>query len=77
MNDRPFSDEMSLAETAEKLGKKAIAQGLLPSFVVRHYPETKQFFIPDFDTTPLTPEQAYMQLKRLLDQQVNQSIGTK
>jgi hypothetical protein len=77
MLNYPFYDEMSLAETAEKLGKQAIEQGLLPSFVVRHYPETKQFFIPDVDTTPLTPEQAYMRLKRLIDQQTKQPIKAK
>jgi hypothetical protein len=69
MSRVPFYDEASLSETAAKLGQKAIRAGLIPSFVVRYYPDSCQFFIPDErQSEPLTPEQAYMRLKRSLEQ---------
>jgi hypothetical protein len=68
METRAFYDEISLAETAESLAKKALKLGLISSFVVRHYPDSKQFFIPNEQSCePLTPERAYLQLKRLVD----------
>lgn len=69
MRQYSFHDEMSLAETAELLAKKAMHLGLIPSFVVRHFPDSCQFYIPDENQSELlTPERAYMQLKRLLEQ---------
>lgn len=68
----PFHDGFSLAETAEAYGKKAMQLGLIPSFVVRYFPDSCQFYIPDENKgEPLTPERAYMQLKRLLEQAGN------
>jgi hypothetical protein len=68
MNLPPFHDELSLANTAEALAKEALQLGLIPSFVVRHFRDSNQFYIPDEHHEPLTPEEAYMQLKRLIDQ---------
>jgi hypothetical protein len=63
----PFHDESSLAETVDKLGKEALKLGLIPSFVVRHYPDISQYFIPDEDSEPLTAEEAYFRFKKLLE----------
>lgn len=62
-----FHDELSLSEAAETLGKQALQLGLIPSFVVRHFPDSSQFYIPDEQQEPLTPERAYMHLKELVE----------
>ena len=68
MSDRQFHDETSLAEQAEDLGKRAMKLGLIPSFVVRHFPDSWQFYIPnENESAPLTPEEAYLQLKKLVE----------
>jgi K+ transporter len=62
-----FHDEMSLADAAVQFGEQAIRLKLVPSFVVRHFPDSRQFYIPDENTSePLTPEQAYLQFKQML-----------
>lgn len=67
MTTHPFHDEITLAETAEQLAKQALAQGLISSFVVRHFVDSKQFYIPnEQECEPLTPERAYLQLKQIL-----------
>ncbi|OUL25175.1 hypothetical protein [Nostoc sp. 106C] len=64
-----FHDEHTLAETAEKLGKKALELGLIPSFVVRYFPDSRQYYIPnEKESEPLTPEEAYMRFKKLVEQ---------
>lgn len=68
MNPPPFHNELGLLDQAEKLGKQALQQGLIPSFVVRHFPDSSQFYIPDEHRDPLTPEQAYLHLKQLIEQ---------
>lgn len=62
----PYHDELSLSDAAEALGKQALQLGLIRSFVVRHFADSSQFYIPDEHQEPLTPEQAYMQLKTLI-----------
>jgi hypothetical protein len=43
--------------------------GLIPSFVVRYFPDNRQYYIPnEKESEPLTPEEAYMQLKKLVEQ---------
>ena len=64
----PYHDELSLVDTAETLGKQALQLGLIHSFVVRHFADSSQFYIPDEHHEPLTPEQAYLQLKKLVEQ---------
>jgi hypothetical protein len=68
MTNYPFNDEISLAEQAEALGKKALKLGLIPSFVVHHFPDSWQFYIPDDSKSQaLTPEEAYLQLKNIVE----------
>jgi hypothetical protein len=69
MNYAEFIDEVSLAEQAENLGRMAMMMGLIPSFVVRHFPDSWEFYIPDETGTRLTPEEAYLHLNRLVDSQ--------
>ncbi len=69
MPNHGFTDEQSLITAAEDLGKQALQQGLIPSFVVRHFADSSQFYIPDEEHEPLTPEQAYMRLKALTEGQ--------
>lgn len=64
----PYHDEQSLSNAAEELGKQALKLGLLRSFVIRHFVDSSQFYIPDEHQEPLTPERAYMQLKLLIEQ---------
>jgi hypothetical protein len=69
MNKYPFHDEYTLAETADKLGKKALSLGLIPTFLVRHFPDSRQYYIPnEQESEPLTPEQAYLRFKQILKQ---------
>ncbi|MBE9201476.1 MULTISPECIES: hypothetical protein [unclassified Nodularia (in: cyanobacteria)] len=68
MSTYQFHDEYSLAETAEELGKKALSLGLIPSFLVRHFPDSRQYYIPnEEESEPLTPEQAYLRFKKLVE----------
>ncbi|HEY9615328.1 MAG TPA: hypothetical protein V6C64_00710 [Microcoleaceae cyanobacterium] len=62
----PYHDELSLVDAAEALGKQALQLGLIHSFVVRHFTDSSQFYIPDEQHPSLTPEEAYMQLKALI-----------
>lgn len=69
MDKPPFHDEASLADTATDLGKKAMELGLIPSFLVRYFPDSRQFYIPnEHESEPLTPEQAYLRLKKLVEE---------
>lgn len=57
----------TLAQQAEALGEQAMKLGLIPSFVVHHFPAIWQFYIPDRnESQPLTLEEAYLQLQQLL-----------
>lgn len=69
MSKYNFSDEITLSETAENLGKRAMELGLIPSFVVHFFPDSRQFYIPnEKECDPLTPEEAYLRLKKLVEQ---------
>lgn len=68
MSNNPFNDEISLAEQAEALGKKALKLGLISSFVVHHFPDSWEFYIPDKSKSQaLSPEEAYLHLKNLVE----------
>ena len=67
MNQVEFSDEITLAEQAENLGRMAMMMGLIPSFIVRHFPDSWEFYILDETAAQLTPEEAYSKLRRLVD----------
>jgi hypothetical protein len=67
MSEHPFSDQLTLEEKAEALGKKAMELGLIPSFVVHFFPDIWQFYIPnEQESEPLTPEEAYLRLEKLV-----------
>jgi len=67
MNQAEFTDEITLAARAEKLGEVALSMGLVPSFIVRHFPDSWEFYIPDETAQQLTPEEAYLHFKQLVD----------
>ena len=68
MSEKDFYDEISLAEAAETMGKKAVKLGLIGSLTVRIFSDSWQFYLPNrASTEPLTPEEAYLQLKALLE----------
>ena len=68
MTNAQFHDQFTLTETTTKLGKQALDLGLISSFVVRYYQDSQQFYISDSMTSePLTSEQAYLHLKKLVE----------
>ncbi|MES1023154.1 hypothetical protein ABN584_09665 [Gloeocapsa sp. BRSZ] len=68
MSEYKIHDEYSLAEAADRLGERAMELGIIPSFVVRHFPDNRQYYIPnENESEPLTPEEAYMKLKKLVE----------
>ena len=68
MSQYQFHDEYTLAEVADGLGKKALKLGLINSFVVRYFADSRQYYIPnEIESEPLTPEQAYMRLKAMIE----------
>ncbi|WP_017720483.1 hypothetical protein [Kamptonema formosum] len=76
MTEYKFHDQTSLGETAEKLGKEAVNLGLIPSLVVRYFSDSRQFYIPnENECPPLTSEQAYMRLKKLVEESGKQAAG--
>jgi hypothetical protein len=69
MSGYKFHDEYTLSETAEELAKKALKLGLIPSFVVRFFPDSREYYIPNENQSdPLTPEEAYLRLKKLVEE---------
>jgi hypothetical protein len=69
MKKAQFYNEFTLTATAVELGKKAMDSGLIASFVVRYFPDSQQFYIPnENEAEPLTPEEAYMRLKKMVEQ---------
>ena len=69
MSEHSFYDELTLAEEAEKLGKKAIKLGLIPSLTVHLYTDCWEFSLPKGqESETLTPEEAYLRFKKLVEQ---------
>ena len=69
MSQPQFHDEISLAEEAEKLAKKAMELKLIPGFVIHFYSDSWQFYLDnEEETEALTPEEAYFHFKQLLEQ---------
>ena len=52
-NEVKISNQLDLEEEAEKLGKKAMEMGLIPSFAIRYYPDVWQFSIPAVDASDI------------------------
>ncbi len=64
-----FHDVLTLAEAAEKLGKKALELGLISSLTVYLFPDCWHFSLTDDrESELLTPEEAYLRLKKLVKQ---------
>ena len=62
-----FHDIMTLAEEAEKLGKKAMQLGLISSLTVYVFPDCWQFSFSNLqESERLTPQEAYLWLKKLV-----------
>ncbi|CAA9583675.1 hypothetical protein AVDCRST_MAG81-3416 [uncultured Synechococcales cyanobacterium] len=69
MSEHLYHDQLSLEEKAADFGKQAMALGLIPSFVIRYFPDVWEFYVPnERESGPLTPEEAYHHLKRLVEQ---------
>ncbi|MEA5593013.1 hypothetical protein [Rivularia sp. UHCC 0363] len=63
-----FHDGYSLAEITDQLGKQALKLGLIPSFTVRFFPDSREYFISHDDKSEaLTPEEAYLHFKKLVE----------
>ncbi|WP_346294276.1 hypothetical protein [Sphaerothrix gracilis] len=73
MEQQPFHDQLGLEEKAETLAKQAMDQGLIPSFVVHYFPDSWVFYIPDVQSEQLTPEEAYLHLKRMIESSAEKS----
>lgn len=68
MKEYQFHDEYTLSETAEELAKKALKLGIIPSFSMRCFSDSRQFYIPnEQEGEPLTPERAYLLLKKMIE----------
>ena len=64
-----FHDTITLAEEAEKLGKKAIQLGLISSLTVHVFLDCWQFSLDNGQELELlTPQEAYLRLKKLVEQ---------
>ena len=64
-----FHNVFTLAEEAERLGKKAISLGLIPSLTVHLFSDCWQFSLPNEEKSePLTPQEAYLRFKKLVEQ---------
>ncbi len=67
MSKYHFQGQTSLAEEAEKLGKKAVELGLIPSLTVHLFSDCWQFALPQGQESELlTPEEAYLRFKKLV-----------
>jgi len=72
MTNYQFHDGYSLAEATDNLGKQALKLGLIPSFTVRFFPDNREYFISyDNKSEALTPEEAYLYFKKLVEQANN------
>jgi hypothetical protein len=68
MSTSKFHDGYSLADTTDELGKQALKLGLIPSFTVRFFPDNREYFIAHDDKSEaLTPEEAYLYFKKLVE----------
>ncbi len=63
-----FHDALTLAEVAEKLGKRALDLGLISSLTVHLFPDCWQFSLTNSQESELlTPEEAYLRFKKLVE----------
>ena len=63
-----FHDTITLAEEAEKLGKRAMELGLISSLTIHVFPDCWQFSLDNSQESEfLTPQEAYLQFKKLVE----------
>lgn len=62
-----FYNQMSLIETAQRLGRRVIALGLIPGFTVQHFADDTLFSVVDYPKL-LTPEEAYLCFQMLIEE---------
>jgi hypothetical protein len=67
MTEHLFHDQITLEETTEDLAKQAIKRDLIPSFAIHFFSDSWVFYIPSDRSEPLTPEEAYLYLQKLLE----------
>lgn len=69
MSENTFDSQLAFEERAEKIGKQALELGLIPNFTIRYFSDSWEFYLPGEDEkTALTPEEAYLKLKKMVDQ---------
>ncbi|MGB3693314.1 MAG: hypothetical protein WA865_10090 [Spirulinaceae cyanobacterium] len=71
MSKNTFDSQLAFEERAEKIGKQALKLGLIPSFSIRYFPDSWEFYLPEkgqTESTALTPEEAYLKLKKMVEQ---------
>ena len=69
MSGNTFDSQLAFEERAEKIGKQALELGLIPHFSIRYFPDSWEFYLSGEDeTTALTPEEAYLKLKKIVEQ---------
>jgi len=67
-----FQDLMTLAEEAEKLGKKAMQLGLISSLTVYVFPDCWQFSFSNLQESKLlAPQEAYLRFRKLISSASN------
>ncbi|MDZ4872155.1 MAG: hypothetical protein CLLPBCKN_001543 [Chroococcidiopsis cubana SAG 39.79] len=67
MTEHLFHDQLTLEETAEDLAKQAMKRGLISSFTIHFFSDSWVFYIPNEQSEPRTPEEAYLYLQKLLE----------
>ncbi|MDJ0682751.1 MAG: hypothetical protein QNJ18_23175 [Xenococcaceae cyanobacterium MO_167.B52] len=73
-----FHDLLTLAEAAERLGKRAMELGLISSLTVHLFPDCWQFSLANGQKSELlTPEEAYLRFKKLVQQFESSAKGTQ
>lgn len=72
MTQQSFHNQRELEEAAEKFAKQAMSQGLIPSFVIHYFPDSWVFYVETMDSSPFTPEEAYLHLKRMVEEGTDQ-----
>ncbi len=71
MSKHTFNSQLAFEEKAEKFGKQALELGLIPSFTIRYFSDSWEFYLPvdnQTESTALTPEEAYLKLKKMLEE---------
>jgi hypothetical protein len=69
MSQNWFAEDNSLSDAVEELAETTVSLGVISSFMVSYQGQQRQFYLPHLSNAePLTPEQAYLQLKQLMEE---------